>query len=161
MVKGQNHALHLVTLCNSIISFYWVYCIFLFFHSSLGFPGSTSGKEPAWQCRRHKRCGFDPWVWKSPWRREWQPTPVFLPGESHGQQSLAGSQGHKESDMTEVTYHSTLLYFLLCVTLIMGKKLVFRCTGIPQRYYGFSWNNTNITIEQPIPWKYCTSNTGF
>ena len=36
------------------------------------------------------RCRFDPWVGKIPWRRAWQPTPVFLPGESHGQRSLAG-----------------------------------------------------------------------
>ena len=57
---------------------------------SLGSPGGTSGKEPACQCRRHKRCGFDPWVGKIPWRRTWQPTPVFLPGESHGQRSLVG-----------------------------------------------------------------------
>ena len=53
-------------------------------------PGGTSSKEPACQCRRHKRQGFDPWVRKIPWRKEWQPTPVFLPGESHGQKSLAG-----------------------------------------------------------------------
>ena len=39
---------------------------------------------------RHKRCGFDPWFRKIPWKRKWQPTPVFLPGESHGQRSLAG-----------------------------------------------------------------------
>ena len=66
-------------------------------------PGGTSGKEPASQCRRHKRCGFDPWVGKIPWRRAWQPTPVFLPAEFHGQWSSAGySQwGHKESDTTE------------------------------------------------------------
>ena len=37
-----------------------------------------------------QECGFDPWVGKIPWRRKWQPTPVFLPGESHGQRSLAG-----------------------------------------------------------------------
>ena len=37
-----------------------------------GFPGSTSGKEPACQCRRHKRHRFDPWVGKIPWRRAWQ-----------------------------------------------------------------------------------------
>ena len=37
-----------------------------------------------------KGCGFDPQVWRIPWRRAWQPTPVFLPGESHGQSSLAG-----------------------------------------------------------------------
>ena len=34
------------------------------------------------------RCGFDPWVWKIPWRRAWQPTPVFLPGEFQGQRRL-------------------------------------------------------------------------
>ena len=55
----------------------------------LGFPGGTSGKGPACQCRRPKRPGFDPWVGKIPWRRAWQPTPVFLSGESHGQRSLA------------------------------------------------------------------------
>ena len=57
---------------------------------SLGFPGGTSGKEPTCQCRRHKRYEFDPWVGKIPWRRVWQLTPVFLPGESHGQRNLAG-----------------------------------------------------------------------
>ena len=36
------------------------------------FPGGVSGKEPIGQCRRHKRCGFDPWVGKIPWRRAWQ-----------------------------------------------------------------------------------------
>ena len=46
---------------------------------SLEFPWCLSGKESACQCRRH---GFDPWVRKIPWRRKWQPTPVFLPGES-------------------------------------------------------------------------------
>ena len=44
-------------------------------------------KEPAFQCRRHR---FHPWIAKSPWRRAWQPTPVFLPRESHGQRSLVG-----------------------------------------------------------------------
>ena len=39
-----------------------------------------------------ERCGFDPWVGKIPWRREWKPTPIFLPGESHGQRSLVGLQ---------------------------------------------------------------------
>ena len=54
----------------------------------LGFPDDTTGKEPACQCRTHKKPGFDPWVRRIPWRRKWQPTPVFLPGESHGQRSL-------------------------------------------------------------------------
>ena len=48
---------------------------------------------------------FDAWVRKIPWRRAWQPTPVFLPGESHAQKSLApyGPQSHRESDTTEAT----------------------------------------------------------
>ena len=54
------------------------------------FPGGASGKESACQCRRHKRYGFDPWVGKIPWRRAWQPTLVFLPGEPHGQKCLVG-----------------------------------------------------------------------
>ena len=62
-----------------------------------GFPSATSGKEPACQCRRYKRCGFDPWVRKIPWRRARQPTSVFLPGESHGQRSPVGysPQGYR------------------------------------------------------------------
>ena len=50
-----------------------------------------------------KRRGFDPWVGKIPWRRKWQPTPVFLAGESQGQRSLVGYSpwGCKELDMTE------------------------------------------------------------
>ena len=43
------------------------------------------GKESTCQCRRVR---FDPWIGKIPWRRKWQPTPVFLPGKSHGQGSL-------------------------------------------------------------------------
>ena len=68
-----------------------------------GFPGGASGKEHACQCRRQKRRGFDPWVGKVPWRRAWQPTPVFLPGESHGQRRLEGCSPlcHQESDTTE------------------------------------------------------------
>ena len=44
-----------------------------------GLPRWRRGKESACYGRRGKRCGFDPWVRKSPWRRKWQPTPVFLP----------------------------------------------------------------------------------
>ena len=49
------------------------------------------------------RPGFSPWIGRIPWRRTWQPTPVFLPGEFHGQRSLVGYSpwGRKESDMTE------------------------------------------------------------
>ena len=43
----------------------------------------------AWQCRRHKRHGFDPWIGKILWRKVWQFTPVLLTGEYFGQRSLA------------------------------------------------------------------------
>ena len=66
------------------------------------------GKEPTCQCRRHKRQGFDSWVSKIPWSRAWPPTPVFFPGESHGQRSLAGYGPwcRKESDTTEAKEHA-------------------------------------------------------
>ena len=65
----------------------------------------TRGEESACQRRKLKRCGFNPWVRKIPWRTAWQPTPVFLPGESHEQRSLADYSpwGRKELDTTEST----------------------------------------------------------
>ena len=55
-----------------------------------GFPDSPSGKVAAWQYRRCKKLWFEPWVVRIPWRRAWQPTPVFLPGEFREQRSLVG-----------------------------------------------------------------------
>ena len=68
--------------------------------SLLGFPGGSNGKVSA---RYVEDPGFNPWVGKIPWRRKWQPTPVFLPGKSHGQKSLVSYSpwGRKESDTTE------------------------------------------------------------
>ena len=65
-----------------------------------GFPGGSDGKESA--CNVGDS-GLIPWVGKISWRRKWQPTPVFLPGESHGQKSLAGYSpwGHKAFDPSE------------------------------------------------------------
>ena len=65
-----------------------------------GFPGSSDGKESA--CNSGDP-GFNPWVGKIPWRRKWQLTSVFMPGESHRQTSLVGNSpwGRKESDTTE------------------------------------------------------------
>ena len=58
---------------------------------SWGFLGGSSGKEPTCQCRGHKRGGFNSWVGKVPWSRNWQPAPVFLLGEFHGQRSLGAT----------------------------------------------------------------------
>ena len=78
-----------------------------------------SGKESACQCRRR---GFNPWVGKIPWRRKWQPTAVFLPGESHGQRSLVGYSpwGCNELDPTvhAHTLFNTLQSDLILVLLL-------------------------------------------
>ena len=63
------------------------------------FKGKFQGYEDsAYQCRRLKRCRFEPWVWKNPWSSKWQPTLVFLPSKFHGQRNLMSysSQGCKE-----------------------------------------------------------------
>ena len=71
-----------------------------------------SGKEFACEYRRHKRCGFDPWVGKISRRRKWQSSPVLLLGKFHGQRSLAGHSpwGCKESDTTEGLTLSFTIY---------------------------------------------------
>ena len=65
-----------------------------------GLPWWLRGLSVCLECGR---LGFDPWVGKIPWRRKWQPTPVLLPGKSHGGRSLVGYSpwGRKESDRTE------------------------------------------------------------
>ena len=71
----------------------------------LNFPGSSVGKESAGNAGD---AGSIPGLGTFPWRRKWQPTPVFLPGESHGQRSLVGysPQGSKESDTNKATEHT-------------------------------------------------------
>ena len=71
-----------------------------------GLPRGHSSKESTCQCRRLKRHRFHPWVRKIPWSRKWRPTPVFLPGESHGQRSLAGysEKDCKQSDTAQCTH---------------------------------------------------------
>ena len=74
-------------------------------------PGKTQEgvhrvRLPRWrQCRSCERRRFSPWVGKIPWRKKWQPAPVFLPGKFHGRGSLPGYSpcGYKESDTTEAT----------------------------------------------------------
>ena len=70
-------------------------CVFFFFFLMVSFAVNLGGSEV--------KPGFNPWVGKIPWRRQWQPTPVFLPGESHGQRSLVGCSpwAYKVSDSSE------------------------------------------------------------
>ena len=105
--------------------FYKIFEIIIIFWKKIGYQrGRTienllftiytwlSGKEPACQCRRH---GFNPWVGKIPWRRKWQPTPVFLSGKSHGQRSLMdySSWGHRRVRYDLVTKQQQQLFFNL------------------------------------------------
>ena len=77
-------------------------------HIKKGFPSALRSEESTSQCSRYNRHQFDPWVRKIPWRRAWQPTPVFLPGESHGWGILVNYSpwGFMESDMSEATQHA-------------------------------------------------------
>ena len=99
-VLVQCSALHLANNSYSIqVNHYgWNNCTHINYNIYIiVFPGGASGKESACHCRRHKRHQFNHWVRKIPWRRKWQPTPAFLPGESLGLRSLLGYSpwGHK------------------------------------------------------------------
>ena len=89
--------------CGKIVLIYFFEARQSFIFSSavliLGFPCWLNGKESACQFRR---CRFNTWVRKIPWRRKWQPTLVFLPGKPHWQRCLVGYSpwGHKESETT-------------------------------------------------------------
>ena len=74
------------------------------FTEKMGLPRWLSGKEPTYLCRRHR---LDLWVRKIPWSKKWQPTPVFVPGISHGQRSLVWATVHgvAESESTKATEH--------------------------------------------------------
>ena len=80
----------------------WLKCLHMHTckHIVKDFSGGSDGKESA---RNAGDPWFDPWVRKIPWKRAWQPTLVFLLGESHGLRSLVGYSpwGHKEKDTTE------------------------------------------------------------
>ena len=76
------------------------------------FHGCSASTESTCRCRRHRKRWFNPWVRKIPWRRMWLPTPVFLPGKSHGQRTLVECSpwGHKEWDTTK---HTARIFFKL------------------------------------------------
>ena len=82
--------------------------------------------------------GIDPWIGKIPWRRAWQPTSAFLPGDSHGQRNLVGysARHHTESDTTEhtarmiMTTYRTVITHFPCFVL---KKVFFSFGCAPVR----------------------------
>ena len=106
----------------------WVFFEFSFhllLSSFGGFPGSSVVKSTC-QSRKNKKCEFDPWVRKIPWRRKWQLTLVFLPGKFYGQRSLAGysSCRHKESRLSWATEYIHTCFWTLCSKLCVSKLRV-------------------------------------
>ena len=94
----------------------------------LRFRGDSDARKSA---RNSRRPGFNPWIRMIPWRREWLPTPVFLPGKSHGQRSLVGFSpwGRKESDTTErLPFH----FSLSCIGEGNGNPLQCSCLEDPR-----------------------------
>ena len=77
----------------------WLVSVSMYSRSTVpeGLPRWLSGEDSTCRCRRSRRRGFDPWVGKISRSRKWQPTPVFLPGKSRGQKSLASYSpwGHR------------------------------------------------------------------
>ena len=88
----------------------------------LGFPGGTDGKGPACKCGRCKRCGFHSWVGKIPWRRTWQPTPGFLPGDCHGQRSLQAMVHRVAQSWTRLKQLSTHAQALILIVIPFGRQ---------------------------------------
>ena len=125
--------------------------------SLLGFPDGASDKEPACHFRRCKRHRFNPWVRKIPWRRARQPISAFLPGESHGQSSLAGysPRGHKERYRTEVTEHACTHawwhYKLFCVFLKFMLKMQ------PQYLRMWLFGKRGFKEVNKVKWGYISS----
>ena len=118
----------------------------------MGLPRWCSGKDSPCQFRRPP---FDPWVGKTPWRRQWQLTPVFLPGESHGQRRLEGHSrwGHKELDMTE---RLTLFTFsgskrlASCATPNCLYYQTLRCAGNMPTYLSPTLDSVPLGIKANI-----------
>ena len=111
--------------CENLILNFKCLHIFIFFMAYIFYIHSCSRPESSlnqasqvvkWLKKKSSKCGLGPWFRKTPWRREWQPTPIFLPGKSHEQWNLDGYSpwGCKESVRTWVTEHTGAHYLLLC-----------------------------------------------
>ena len=125
----------------------------------LWLPRWQSGKEPTCQHKRCKRHGFDPWVGKIPWRRKWQPTPVSLPGEFHGQRSLAELQSMGSQSQTLLSDWVRARMHTHTSTTRIGYRLLGRDmqtrSNTNDRYY-----QTASIIHYPTPIRshaFCTN----
>ena len=122
-------------------------CVYIYTYIFIYAHGHLMGlvvKECDCLCRRCRRHWFDPWIEKIPWKRRWQPTLIFLPGESHGLRSLVGYSPWdcKELDVTEHAH--TLTYACVCVCICV---CVYVCIYI----YIPSLSNLPPTPHHPVP----------
>ena len=117
----------------------------------MDFPGGSDGKSSAYSE------GLNFWVRKISWRRKWQPTPVFLPGESHGWSSLVGYSpwGRKESDTTErLHFH----FSLSCIGEGNGNPLQCSCLENPRDggtwapVLGVTKSRTQLSVFTLLSW---------
>ena len=102
----------------------------------IGLPRWLSGKGSNCQCRR---CSSNPWFRKIPWRRNWQPTPVFLPGKSHGQRSLVGYDCSKELDTTSRLNSKRVVHGTSMEHMFSHRS----CDFLPHCISGIPWHLTN------------------
>ena len=126
-----------------------------------------------WQslCLQCGRPGFDPWVRKIPWRKKWHPTPVLLPGKSHGRRSLVGYRPWccKKSDTTEQLHFTSLhawcksaliLFFLIFIFTLFYSTILYwfchtltgihhRCTWVPKHEPPFHLPPHIISLDHP------------
>ena len=109
------------------------------------------------QCRRHRRSGFDPWAGKIPWRRKWQPTPVFLPGTSHGQRGLEGYSpwGQRGLDRTKLAHTGPLGPLMRCRSVrLSGAGMDFRsCPGRRGELLEEASCLKKETVQSRDPWR--------
>ena len=108
------------------------------------FPGGASGKEPTCQCRRHETRGSIPG--KMSLRRKWQPTPIFLPGEFHGQRSLAGYSpwGGKESDTTK---HMCTVFQPATIKKLHASTCLYSCVYADMRVCLMSKSDVKVPLS--------------
>ena len=138
-----------IILCTNIFS-HLLGCLFTLLIVSFDaqdFPGGSDGKSVCLQCGTP---GFDPWVGKIPWRRKWQPTPVLLPGKSHGQRNQVGYNpwGHKESETTEqLHFHFDAQKFFMKSNLLLFSSFVCAFGVIIQHYIGQSKSCSMFSSE--------------
>ena len=103
-------------------------------------PRLPSHKESACQCRRHKRCGFDPWARKIPWRRKWMPSTVFLPGKSHDKRAWWATVFGVAKNQTQLSDWARRMKF----GIICGESYGTICKNLKNSNACFLLSNNSI-----------------